>query len=851
MVTETAGGVSLTDVEQALVDHVTRGELLDLAGAEPVDEAAMRSLDSPRTVRAAVLRDILRGRLAPDPDPHGLRLRGARIAGPLDLENLTTGVGVELYDCLLSEGLVARNATLPFLVLSGCRLEHPAQPPLAADRLTATVLFLDRAVITADCKAGAVRLPGAHLGRLECDGATIRNDTGPALHADNLRVDQSVFLSGGFQAIGTSEAGAVRLLGAHLGSQLDCIGATIRNDTGPALAADSLQVDLDVILSGGFEAVGAGSGVTLNLRQVRVGGVLEFAPARLEHTADPQARLALDGLTYAGLPVGIASRDWLRLLREATKSYAAQPYQQFAGAHRAAGHDGEVRRILMAQRQDQLDRGALTGRAERAWARLTKLTLGYGYQPWRALLALLAVVTIAVLLALGRASLTDVERALVAHVTRGELLDLAAAEPVDEAAMRTWDSARTIRAAVLRDILRGRLAPDPDPHGLRLRGARIAGPLDLENLTTSVGVELHDCLLGEGLVARDAKLPFLVLSGCRLGRPAQPPLDADRLTATRLVLDRAVITADCEMGAVRLIDAHVGSQLDCTDATMRNDAGPALAADSLQVDQDVFLRGLEAVGASQAGAVRLFGAHLYGQLDCTGATMRNDAGPALHAESLQADQGVFLHNGFEAIGAGELGAVRLVGAHVGGSLDCTDATMRNDAGPALHADRLRADQSVFLSGDFQAVGTSEDGVVRLLGAYVRGQLDCTGAKMRNDAGPALAADSLQADQGVFLHSGSRRSVLVSLARCDWSAPTSAAHWTAPTRRCATASAPPCSPRTYRPTRTSSFPADSRRSAEVATRPSTCGKRGSAVRWNLRRRGWSIPLTLRLGLPWTG
>src|SRR6266511_211180 len=76
--------------------------------------------------------------------PHGLRLRGARIAGRLDLENLTTGVAVELYDCLLGEGLVAHGATLPFLILSGCRLEYPAQPPLDADRLTATALGLDR-----------------------------------------------------------------------------------------------------------------------------------------------------------------------------------------------------------------------------------------------------------------------------------------------------------------------------------------------------------------------------------------------------------------------------------------------------------------------------------------------------------------------------------------------------------------------------------------------------------------------------------------------------------------------------------------------------------------------------------
>jgi hypothetical protein len=183
----------------------------------------------------------------------------------------------------------------------------------------------------------------------------------------------------------------------------------------PALDAEGLRVDRDVLLRG-FKAVGDGLGVTfnlqqrrlavsggrlvtLNLRQARIGGALVFAPAQLEHTEDPRNKLVVDGLTYAGVPVGISSGDWLRLLRQATPSYAAQPYKQFAAAHRAAGHDDEVRRILMAQRQDQIDRGALTG-LERAWARLTGLTLGYGYQPWRALLFLIAIAMLAVVLAL-------------------------------------------------------------------------------------------------------------------------------------------------------------------------------------------------------------------------------------------------------------------------------------------------------------------------------------------------------------------------------------------------------------------------------------------------------------------
>ena len=113
-----------------------------------------------------------------------------------------------------------------------------------------------------------------------------------------------------------------------------------------------------------------------------------------------------------------------------------------------------------------------------------------------------------------RGRLTSVEQSLVEHVGRGGRLDLAAGEAVDEAAMRSWGKSRTCRASVIRDILRGRLAADPDPHGLRLRGARITGRLDLQSLTTDVRFELADCLLEEGVLARDARLAFVGLAGC-------------------------------------------------------------------------------------------------------------------------------------------------------------------------------------------------------------------------------------------------------------------------------------------------------------------------------------------------
>jgi hypothetical protein len=186
-------------LEQSVVDHVGRGEWLDLAGNGPVDEAVMRSWGASRVCRASVIRDILTGKLAAGGDPHGVRLRGARITGRLDLENVTSRVHLELKDCFLEEGVLAQGAGLGFVGLAGCLIEHPAEPPLAADRLTCSVLDLRGTKITGHAGGGAVRLAGARIeGSLDCDGAAWSSGSGAALFAYGLQVGLGMFLRAGF-----------------------------------------------------------------------------------------------------------------------------------------------------------------------------------------------------------------------------------------------------------------------------------------------------------------------------------------------------------------------------------------------------------------------------------------------------------------------------------------------------------------------------------------------------------------------------------------------------------------------------------------------------------------------------
>ena len=451
MVTQRPNG-GLKPVEQSLAEHVVCGEPLDLAGDQAVDEAAMRSWDDSRSCRAFVIRDILRGRLGANPDPHGLRLRGARIIGRLDLGNVITDVNLELRDCLLEEGVLARDARLASVTLTGCQIEHPAESALDGARLTCSLLDLNEARVISHASTGAVNVSGAHIGdKLDCTGAELRNDSGPALVADALQVDQAVNLRGGFTATGNSDnTGAVNLAGAHIGGDLNCIGAELRNDSGPALVADALRVDRSLFLTGsfiavgshpfgavrfptahiggqfncdgdlrndsgpallafglevgqamflvGFSAIGGGDGAAIDLTSARVGGAFWFAPMRLDHKADLHRLLAMDGLAYAGVPKRISGQDWREMLRRGTPYYATQPYQQLAAGYRALGDERQVRETLIAQRNDQLAR-THPGRWERLWGWITKVTLGYGYKPWRALWFLAGVVVVSCLLA--------------------------------------------------------------------------------------------------------------------------------------------------------------------------------------------------------------------------------------------------------------------------------------------------------------------------------------------------------------------------------------------------------------------------------------------------------------------
>jgi hypothetical protein len=108
---------------------------------------------------------------------------------------------------------------------------------------------------------------------------------------------------------------------------------------------------------------------------------------------------------------------------------------------------------------------------------------------------------------------------------------------------------------------------------------------------------------------------------------------------------------------------------------------PGLSANQLATRGNLQLND----GFTATGDVRLPGAHIGGLLDLSGATLTNPDGLALNADRLTVNQGMFCRNAFTSTGR-----IRLLGAHIGGQLNFTRATLTNPGGAALEMQGSRA-----------------------------------------------------------------------------------------------------------------------------------------------------------------
>lgn len=157
-----------------------------------------------------------------------------------------------------------------------------------------------------------------------------------------------------------------------------------------------------------------------------------------------------------------------------------------------------------------------------------------------------------------------------------------------------------------------------------------------------------------------------------IGADGLPKADGDSLQAYAATVKALVrLNEGCAfVGRVSLIEARIGSSLDCTGAIFEADRRPALHADRMVVGGPVFLR-----RANVHGMIRLFRAEIGSVLDCAGASLRSPGRAALDAYALVVKADCNFTDGFSAAGD-----VVLESATIGGALRFLGATFGADEG---------------------------------------------------------------------------------------------------------------------------------------------------------------------------
>ncbi len=294
---------------------------------------------------------------------------------------------------------------------------------------------------------------------------------------------------------------------------------------------------------------------------------------------------------------------------------------------------------------------------------------------------------------------TDAETALLAAAAEGRVLQLSSAcpDPADPAAPR-------IRADLLAHLLSGGSDAAPvSPRGIRLIGAVIEGPLDLSFAEARGETDLRLCSFTHA--PPSAAPACSSWSSPARACPASPP-KAPRSPAhssPSALSPRAHLACQCaDRRAGRAARRHPGRPDGARRAHRRlglpaRPAGHPLLQQrrvsfaNAEIDGQLACDGGRFAGTPGGAALNLQAAHLTGDL-----LLRDQDGLPFHAT----------------------GEVRLSGAVIDGQLDCTGAQLSAASGPALNGHRLKVGAEFF----WQSV-TLTEGTLQLPSAAVGDLVD--------------------------------------------------------------------------------------------------------------------------------
>ncbi|GAB2713479.1 membrane-associated oxidoreductase [Streptomyces bullii] len=409
----------LTAAERRMWRAFARGAFVDFRETPDEDAADGACWGPERTVRAEVVRTLLLNGPQQDGEVASLDLAGARVTGFLDLQHATVDHPVRLRHCHFDDAPRLYAARLRELNLSESVL-----PGLVAHAMRVDgVLRMTRSRFR-----GPVRLGGVEItGSLYMESAEV---AAPDSAEPVLQLNQAA-LGADLWAPGLRTHGQTRLSGASIAGSVRLSEARLANPGLPAVDAEVLGVEGDVVLR---QADVRG---WIGLRGARITGRLDLSYARLSHRGDGAAlrmssatvgelwlrrggpvdgalnlrraqlevlflepetvpdRVDLNGLTYTTLAPHEPAERRLPMLDRDSDGYVPHAYEQLTAAYRRIGDDHAARLVQLAKQRRHRRTLPWYGRL---WGHVQDATVGYGFRPLRAagwLLSLLATGSVA------------------------------------------------------------------------------------------------------------------------------------------------------------------------------------------------------------------------------------------------------------------------------------------------------------------------------------------------------------------------------------------------------------------------------------------------------------------------
>jgi hypothetical protein len=290
---------------------------------------------------------------------------------------------------------------------------------------------------------------------------------------------------------------------------------------------------------------------------------------------------------------------------------------------------------------------------------------------------------------------------------------------------------------------------------VRLVGAKIGGELRCDEAAFASADDRGIALLFDG-----AEIGGDVTFGKSDDLGAAPP---ELSAAGAVKLDEEKIDGDVHVergfsanGEVRFRGTTVKGSLYICNAEFENSSGDALSFSYAWVDGEVFIGtpGAGDRGFLARGAVRFPGANIGGSLRCRNASFEKRGDVALDFNGAKVGGNVILGTpdsvSKEAGRFSAKGTVRLVGAKIGGRLDCNCATFVRPGEKALLFDGTEIAGDVIFGTRSGASGFSSTGAVQLVGAKIGGRLSANNSMFEQSNGSALNCGEVTIGLGMHL-----------------------------------------------------------------------------------------------------